>query len=196
MYRCIGGHRCWHQGENLQNFWLQHKEQERGLVCRLARGLSRDYYCSNSVDFSVAAGYDHHQNGAKNVKMSLFEEKKKRRRKVQTSRSRVSTKSKSGSDMQAILDARREKFVLSAEEVKDLMQAGHFEDETHLLRELTGHTGNLSIPPISNFRVSSAALGESGRIYVGVNIEFEGIHSSSSMLLTSLFLPLSFQKEY
>ena len=81
--------------------------------------------------------------------------------------------------VQEILDGRREDFVLSAEEVENLMKKneGLFTDKTHLMRLLVENTGHLSLPPISKFRVSSAALGASGAIYVGVNVEFAGNYS-------------------
>ena len=73
------------------------------------------------------------------------------------------------------LEKRAEPFVLSAEEVRSLLApaGGPFDSVDHLLTELTRSTSGLSIPPISNFHVSCAALGESGRIFVGVNVEFE-----------------------
>lgn len=74
-----------------------------------------------------------------------------------------------------VLESREESFVLSAEEVERIMGFGLFESIDELLRELTRNTSHLSLPPISNFRVSCAALGESGRVYVGVNIEFKDL---------------------
>eukprot|EP00898_Chlorokybus_atmophyticus_P001973 jgi/Chlat1/2777/Chrsp187S02911 len=39
----------------------------------------------------------------------------------------------------------------------------------------------LARPPISNFRVGAVGLGDSGRLYVGVNLEFPGLPLSNSV---------------
>jgi cytidine deaminase len=96
--------------------------------------------------------------------------------------------------MQEVLDARKEDFVLSPDEVDKLLKtsSSSFTDKTHLMKELVEHTGHLSLPPISNFRVSSAALGASGAIYVGVNVEFAGLplpcslHAEQFLILNAL----------
>jgi len=95
--------------------------------------------------------------------------------------------------VQEVLDARKEDFVLSPDEVDKLLKASStFTDKTHLMKELVLHAGHLSLPPISNFKVSSAALGASGAIYVGVNVEFAGLplpcslHAEQFLILNAL----------
>lgn len=94
--------------------------------------------------------------------------------------------------VQEIIDNRKERFVLLPDEVETMMEAGDFRTKTELLAELTRHTGDLSLPPISNFRVSSAALGASGRVYIGVNIEFESLplpcslHAEQFLIMNAL----------
>ncbi|RYR66997.1 hypothetical protein Ahy_A03g013219 isoform B [Arachis hypogaea] len=61
------------------------------------------------------------------------------------------------------------------------------------LASLVDSTRTLARPPISNFRVSAVGLGSSGRIYVGVNLEFPGLplhHSvhAEQFLVTNLLL--------
>ncbi|RYR19781.1 hypothetical protein Ahy_B03g064669 isoform A [Arachis hypogaea] len=61
------------------------------------------------------------------------------------------------------------------------------------LASLVDSTRTLARPPISNFRVAAVGLGSSGRIYVGVNLEFPGLplhHSvhAEQFLVTNLLL--------
>ncbi|XP_020974694.1 cytidine deaminase 1 isoform X2 [Arachis ipaensis] len=61
------------------------------------------------------------------------------------------------------------------------------------LASLVDSTRILARPPISNFRVAAVGLGSSGRIYVGVNLEFPGLplhHSvhAEQFLVTNLLL--------
>ncbi|MED6174836.1 hypothetical protein PIB30_072796 [Stylosanthes scabra] len=61
------------------------------------------------------------------------------------------------------------------------------------LASLVDSTRALARPPISNFRVAAVGVGSSGRIYVGVNLEFPGLplhHSvhAEQFLVTNLLL--------
>ena len=90
-----------------------------------------------------------------------------------------------------VLASRRERFVLFPDEAAMLMERMGNISMDDLLRELTMHTGDLALPPISNFRVSCAGLGTSGNVYVGVNVEFEGLplpcslHAEQFMILNA-----------
>ncbi len=62
-------------------------------------------------------------------------------------------------------------FVIPAEEVNRIMQVTGLEME-ELLIELIPIAKSFARPPISDYQVGEAALGKSGNIYLGVNIEF------------------------
>ncbi|KAJ1408157.1 Cytidine/deoxycytidylate deaminase, zinc-binding domain [Sesbania bispinosa] len=64
---------------------------------------------------------------------------------------------------------------------------------TQLLPKLVTTSQTLARPPISNFRVAAIGLSHSGRVFVGVNLEFPGLplnHSvhAEQFLLTNLSL--------
>ncbi|XP_057415785.1 cytidine deaminase 1-like [Lotus japonicus] len=64
---------------------------------------------------------------------------------------------------------------------------------TQLLPSLVNAAKTLARPPISNFRVAAVGLSSSGRIFIGVNLEFPGLplhHSvhAEQFLLTNLSL--------
>ncbi|XP_004503537.1 cytidine deaminase 1-like [Cicer arietinum] len=64
---------------------------------------------------------------------------------------------------------------------------------TQLLPSLLTSAQTLARPPISNFHVAAVGLTQSGRILIGVNVEFQGVplhHSihAEQFLLTNLFL--------
>ncbi|CAL5215035.1 unnamed protein product [Lathyrus oleraceus] len=64
---------------------------------------------------------------------------------------------------------------------------------TELLPSLINSAQTLARPPISNFRVAAVGISQSGRIYIGVNVEFPGLplhHSihAEQFLLTNLSL--------
>lgn len=62
-------------------------------------------------------------------------------------------------------------FVIPAEEVKKIIQITDLQVE-ELLVHLIPIAKSFARPPISNYQVGEAALGGSGNIYLGVNIEF------------------------
>ena len=64
------------------------------------------------------------------------------------------------------------RFRLAPEEALALAAAAGLEDEEALLGHLLGPASRLARPPISDFRVGAAGLGESGAVYLGVNLEF------------------------
>ncbi len=64
-------------------------------------------------------------------------------------------------------------FVISAEKVKDLSSRYGIEIE-ELLHLLVPIAGSYAHPAISNYYVGAAALGKSGAIYLGANLEFSG----------------------
>ena len=62
--------------------------------------------------------------------------------------------------------------MLSPAQVAEL--CAHYKLEpVELLSQLLDWGKEFAVPPLSNFRVGAAALGASGRIYIGFNIEFE-----------------------
>jgi len=64
-------------------------------------------------------------------------------------------------------------FVISAERVNEMVSMSGLEVE-ELLIELIPIAKRFARPPISNYQVGVAALGKSGNIYLGVNLEFSG----------------------
>ncbi|MCO5574789.1 hypothetical protein L7F22_028581 [Adiantum nelumboides] len=66
-------------------------------------------------------------------------------------------------------------FVIEASEVQSMLasQAGLSMED--LLSDLVGAAKRLARPPISRFYVGAVGLGISGRIFLGVNLEFEGL---------------------
>ncbi len=64
-------------------------------------------------------------------------------------------------------------FFVKAEQVEKIKRLTGVTTED-LLEELTVIAKPLARPPISNYFVSVAAIGESGNMYVGVNLEFPG----------------------
>jgi len=61
--------------------------------------------------------------------------------------------------------------------------------------ELVKNTAHLSLPPISNFHVSCAALGSSGRVYIGVNIEFRELPLPSALHAEQFLVMNAFQHQ-
>lgn len=69
---------------------------------------------------------------------------------------------------------------LSSDEVTDLLnQTGYTKEE--LLKKLVPVASKYARPGISNYHVGSAALGESGAIYLGVNLELQGVPLNQSV---------------
>lgn len=84
-------------------------------------------------------------------------------------------------------------FVIEPSEAQSLAQASGLTDPTQLLPSLVNSAQSLARPPISNFRVAAVGLSQSGRIFIGVNLEFPGLplhHSvhAEQFLLTNLSL--------
>ncbi|KAK1666715.1 hypothetical protein QYE76_054874 [Lolium multiflorum] len=66
-------------------------------------------------------------------------------------------------------------FVMSAEEAERAAAAAGVATVEDLLPLLVPSAMRLARPPISRFPVGAVGLGESGRVYVGVNLEFLGV---------------------
>ncbi|GIL51139.1 hypothetical protein Vafri_7206 [Volvox africanus] len=83
------------------------------------------------------------------------------------------------------------RFMIPAAEVRQLLDArgNNFEE---LLFSLITPASKLARPPISGYFVGAVALGGSGNVYVGVNIEFPGaplnnsIHAEQCLLVNCL----------
>jgi cytidine deaminase len=65
-------------------------------------------------------------------------------------------------------------FFIPAEEVNEILQKTGLQVE-ELLIQLIPIAKSFARPPISHYQVGEAALGKSGNIYLGVNIEFLGL---------------------
>ncbi|XP_020591862.1 cytidine deaminase 1-like [Phalaenopsis equestris] len=70
---------------------------------------------------------------------------------------------------------RRSRFVIEPEEAEQMRKEKGLETLRDLLPALLPAARQLARPPISKFHVGAAALGSSGRIYLGANIEFPGV---------------------
>ena len=73
-----------------------------------------------------------------------------------------------------------EHFVISAERVLALA-AQRGLDPQDLLPEFVREAQKLAIPPTSKFHVGAAALGASGAVYLGVNVELPGLPLNASI---------------
>ncbi|DBB08789.1 hypothetical protein WJX82_003795 [Trebouxia sp. C0006] len=73
-----------------------------------------------------------------------------------------------------------EKFWLEATEVQDLLKENKM-TEDDLLQSLITPASSLARPPISSFHVGAVGLGVSGRLYVGVNLEFARLPVNNSV---------------
>ena len=71
-------------------------------------------------------------------------------------------------------------FVISAERVLALA-AQRGLDPQDLLPEFVREAQKLAIPPTSKFHVGAAALGASGAVYLGVNVELPGLPLNASI---------------
>lgn len=71
-------------------------------------------------------------------------------------------------------------FVIPAADVQALLSASSLSIEA-FLSTLVSSTKALARPPISRFFVGAVALGSSGRVFLGVNLEFVGLPLSSSV---------------
>ncbi|KAK4746801.1 hypothetical protein SAY87_025838 [Trapa incisa] len=88
---------------------------------------------------------------------------------------------------------RRPLFVIEASEAKSMAESSGLSSVVDLLPTLLQPAESLCRPPISGFPVVAVGLGSSGRIFLGVNLEFPGLplHQSvhaEQFLLTNLSL--------
>jgi len=65
-------------------------------------------------------------------------------------------------------------FIISADQVEEILQQCSLTHE-ELLQQLVPVAQQFARPPISNYLVGAAVLGKSGAIYLGVNLEFQGV---------------------
>lgn len=72
-------------------------------------------------------------------------------------------------------------FVMSAEEAERAAAAAGVDTVEDLLPLLIPSAMRRARPPISRFPVGAVGLGESGRVYAGVNLEFRGLPLSQSV---------------
>mmetsp|Transcript_45847 Transcript_45847/g.146287 ORF Transcript_45847/g.146287 Transcript_45847/m.146287 type:complete len:301 (-) Transcript_45847:726-1628(-) len=66
------------------------------------------------------------------------------------------------------------RFVLEADEVEEICEECEL-TPIQLMRSLIGQAQKMAIPPISDFYVGAVGMGVSGRIYIGVNVEFQRV---------------------
>lgn len=71
-------------------------------------------------------------------------------------------------------------FFIEADKVQAIRKKLGWDDEK-ILRYLAGIAKQFARPSISNYQVGAAGLGESGAIYLGVNLEFEGCQLNQSI---------------
>lgn len=76
--------------------------------------------------------------------------------------------------------AKRPPFVIEESEVRAMLASSALSMEA-LLSNLVAPTKALARPPISHFFVGAVGLGASGRVFLGVNLEFEGLPLSNSV---------------
>lgn len=72
------------------------------------------------------------------------------------------------------------RFVVSAETMSVLTLERGIDAEA-LLPEFVSEVQKLARPPTSQFRVGAAALGASGAVFLGVNVEFQGLPLNASI---------------
>ncbi|CAM8945362.1 unnamed protein product [Rhodiola kirilowii] len=88
------------------------------------------------------------------------------------------------------MDQHQQAFVIDSSEAESLAKASNL-TLLHLLPTLLKPAQALARPPISNFHVAAVGLGSSGRVFIGVNLEFPGLplhHSvhAEQFLITNL----------
>jgi cytidine deaminase len=71
-------------------------------------------------------------------------------------------------------------FVIPAARVAELAETRGLQ-ATDLLPEFVREAQKLAIPPTSRFHVGAAALGESGAVFLGVNVELPGLPLNASI---------------
>ncbi|KAM7256438.1 hypothetical protein ACFE04_012179 [Oxalis oulophora] len=84
-------------------------------------------------------------------------------------------------------------FVISSSDVTTLTQNSDFTSVLQLLPTLVKSAQSLARPPISEFSVAAVGYGSSGRIFIGVNLEFPGLPLNNSIhaeqfLVTNMYL--------
>ncbi|XP_015966392.1 cytidine deaminase 1 [Arachis duranensis] len=67
------------------------------------------------------------------------------------------------------------RFVISATEAQLLAQSSGLPSVNEVLPTLVPTAQSLARPPISKFPVAAVGVGKSGRIFIGVNLEFPGL---------------------
>lgn len=72
-------------------------------------------------------------------------------------------------------------FVIEAREVQSMLASRAGLSIEDLLSDLVGAAKRLARPPISRFYVGAVGLGVSGRIFLGVNLEFAGLPLNNSV---------------
>jgi cytidine deaminase len=63
--------------------------------------------------------------------------------------------------------------MIPASKVQEIIGLGW--TSRQLLQELATHVKQYACAPISRFMVGAVGLAESGNVYLGVNVEFEGL---------------------
>ena len=103
-----------------------------------------------------------------------------------------SSKTRTCRSVRAIVEgAMTTRFVVSAEIMSGLALERGVDAEA-LLPEFVSEVQKLARPPTSQFRVGAAALGASGAVFLGVNVEFQGlplndsIHAEQFAVVTAL----------
>lgn len=71
-------------------------------------------------------------------------------------------------------------FMIPAEKVEEITLQYNLKTE-ELLQRLVPIAASRALPPISNYKVGIAVLGNSGAIYLGVNLEFLGVPLNQSV---------------
>ncbi|KAJ9508011.1 hypothetical protein QJQ45_021346, partial [Haematococcus lacustris] len=89
-----------------------------------------------------------------------------------------------------MMDALKGRFVIPADDVRDILARGGYTTEKQLhafLMSLVEPASELARPPISKYNVGAVGLGVSGAIYMGVNIEFPNSHLNNSDTMRFVF---------
>ncbi|GAV68317.1 dCMP_cyt_deam_1 domain-containing protein/dCMP_cyt_deam_2 domain-containing protein [Cephalotus follicularis] len=88
------------------------------------------------------------------------------------------------------------KFLLEASEAETLAHKSGHTTVLQVLPSLVAPAQALARPPISNFHVGAVGLGSSGRVFLGVNLEFPGLPLHNSVHAEQFLLTnLSFHSE-
>ncbi|KAI4352708.1 hypothetical protein L6164_006931 [Bauhinia variegata] len=98
------------------------------------------------------------------------------------------------------MDQTQPRFVIQASEAESMAKASGL-TLTELLPSLVKSAQTLARPPISKFHVGAVGVGPSGRIFVGVNLEFPGLplhHSvhAEQFLVTNLSIDAETHLDY